>query len=186
MSHPNDPQHAELRRRLRLIGPIVVGIGVIFTLIGMVSFFSAFGSFESPRYFWCAFVGLPLIGIGTWICKFAFLGSVTRYMANEVAPVGKDMVNYMASETKGAVRDVASAIGEGLRAGQPAQEVRLLRCHKCNHDNATLSKFCNHCGTSLAKSKPCGGCGELNDPEARFCDHCGTAMTPPSGDSGTS
>ena len=70
-----------------------------------------------PRFFWCAFVGLPLMGLGGTICKFAFMGAVSRYIANEVAPVGKDVVNYMAEGTKGAVRDVAVAVGDRLRAG---------------------------------------------------------------------
>jgi hypothetical protein len=107
-------------------------VGVIFSAIGFGSFFSAFGTFEPPRYFWCVFIGFPLIGVGAMICKFAFLGSVTRYMANEVAPVGKDVVNYMADGTKGAVRDMAAAVGERLR-GSPSDG--RIRCHKCNTGN---------------------------------------------------
>ena len=130
MSQQIDPRHSEMRDILRVVGPVVVIAGLIFTAIGLGSFFSSFGSFQPPRYFWCAFVGLPLIALGGAICKFAFLGAVTRYMANEVAPVGKDVVNYMAEGTKGAVRDVAAAVGEGLRAGAPSKEVRVVRCHK--------------------------------------------------------
>src|SRR5687767_8391831 len=119
MTEPIDPRHTDMRNTLRAIGPLVVIVGVIFTVIGLGSFFSSFGTFEPPRYFWCAFVGLPLIGLGSAICKFAYLGAVTRYMANEVAPVGKDVVNYVAEGARGAVRDVAAAVGEGLRGGTP-------------------------------------------------------------------
>jgi hypothetical protein len=173
MSRNIDPRHKETRALLRVAGPGVVLVGLIFTIIGMGSFFSSFGSFQPPRYFWCAFVGLPLVGLGGALCKFAFMGAVGRYMANEVAPVGKDVVNYMAEGTKDAVRDVAAAVGEGLRAGSPAGEVRVVRCHKCNADNEAPANFCKACGAPLAKSKPCPGCGELNDPDARFCDNCG-------------
>ena len=176
MSQQIDPRHSEMRNTLRVVGPAVVIAGLIFTGIGLGSFFSSFGGFEPPRYFWCAFVGLPLIALGATICKFAFLGVVSRYMANEVAPVGKDVVNYMAEGTKGAVRDVAAAVGEGLRAGAPSKEVRVVRCHKCNADNETPANFCKGCGAPLAKTKPCPTCGELNDPDARFCDSCGKAV----------
>ena len=116
MAKQIDPRHTEIRDTLRVVGPAVVIVGLIFTAIGIGSFFSAFGTFEPPRYFWCVFVGFPLMALGIAICMFAFMGAVTRYMADEAAPVGKDVVNYMAEGTKDAVRDVAAAVGEGLRA----------------------------------------------------------------------
>ena len=176
MSQQIDPRHTETRRVLRVVGPAVILVGLIFAAIGLGSFFSSFGSFEPPGYFWCAFVGLPLIGLGAAICKFAFMGAIKRYTANEVAPVGKDVVNYMAEGTKGAVRDVAAAVGEGLRAGAAGNEVQIVRCHKCNTDNEAAANFCKGCGAPLAKTKPCPSCGELNDPDARFCDNCGKAI----------
>lgn len=173
MSDTTDPMHTGIRGALRIIGPAMALAGLIFTIVGFGSFFSAFGSFETPRYFWCAFVGLPLLAIGFGITRFAYLGAVTRYMANEVAPVGKDVVNYIAEGTKGAVRDMAAAVGEGFHAGAPA---RLLRCHKCHADNELPANFCKACGAPLGKTKSCPGCREMNDPDARFCDRCGMAM----------
>jgi hypothetical protein len=171
-----DPGHEERRATLRVVGPVVLGIGLLFTLVGFGSFFSSFGSFGPPRYFWCAFVGLPLLALGSAICRFAFMGAVTRYMANEVAPVGKDVVNYMADGTKDAVRDVATAIGEGLASSRGEHDVEVVRCHKCNETNRATARFCNNCGESLSKSVACSKCGELNDPDARFCDNCGQGI----------
>ncbi|MGD0383318.1 MAG: hypothetical protein ABSA77_07360, partial [Thermoguttaceae bacterium] len=68
MSQDIDPQHSDIRDLLRVIGPLVAGVGLIFTIIGIGSFFSSFGSFEPPRYFWCAFIGLPLLAVGGSIC----------------------------------------------------------------------------------------------------------------------
>lgn len=96
MSKPIGEQDTALRDFLRVLGPAVIVVGVIFAAIGFVSFFSAFGGFGPPRYFWCAFIGLPLIALGSAISRYAFLGAVSRYVANEVAPVGKDVINYMA------------------------------------------------------------------------------------------
>jgi len=74
----------------------------MFTIVGIGSFFSSFGSLEPPRYFWCVFVGVPLLlAVDMGISTFVFMGAVTRYMANEVAPVGTDVVNYMAEGTRG-------------------------------------------------------------------------------------
>jgi hypothetical protein len=173
MAKQIDPGHDELRDTLRVVGPAVVGVGVIFLVIGIGSFFSAFGSFQPPRYFWCAFVGIPLMALGVAICRFAFMGAVARYMADEVAPVGKDVVNYMADGTKDAVRDVAAAVGEGFREGPAAKEPRAVHCPKCNADNEASANFCKACGAPMAQRKECPACGELNDADARFCDHCG-------------
>ncbi len=131
---------------------------------------------EPPRQFWCAFVGLPLVGIGLSISRFAYLGAVTRYVANEVTPVGTDVVNYVAQGTKESVRNLATAVGEGFRGAASAGSARIVRCHKCNTDNEESAKFCKSCGAPLAKSKPCAACGELNDPDAKFCDNCGKAL----------
>src|SRR5207253_9545702 len=122
---------------------------LVFTIIGVSSLFLSAGTFEPPHYFWCAFVGLPLLAIGLGICQFAFMGALTRYTANEVAPVGKDVVNYMAAGTKDAVRDVASAIGEGFRAGNAAGETKTtLHCPTCRAANDSEAHFCKVCGAA--------------------------------------
>jgi Double zinc ribbon len=175
MSDHLDPRHLRARSGLRVVGLVVALVGLVFTIIGLVSFFASFGTGEPPRSFWCAFVGLPLLGVGAAICKFAYLGSISRYMANEVAPVGKDVVNYMARGTKGAVRDMAAAVGEGLRSGE-ADEARPVRCPKCDAANGAGSNFCAACGAPLTKAAPCPSCGGLVDPGARFCPSCGQAV----------
>ena len=170
-----NPGHTGIRGVLRIVGPGLVIVGLIFTAVGIGSFFSSFGSFGGmPRNFWCAFVGLPMIGVGIAISKFAFLGAIGRYMAGEVAPVAKDTFNYMADGTKDGVRNIAGAIGEGLRAGgAQGGSATVVRCHKCNAENDADAKFCDNCAAPLMKTKACPSCGEMNDPDARFCDNCG-------------
>jgi ribosomal protein L40E len=173
MSDLIDPRHGEVRSFLRVLGPAVAGAGLLFTIIGIGSFFAAFGGFGPPRLFWCAFVGLPLLAVGVGITKFAYLGSVARYIASEAAPVGKDMTNYLVEGTRDSIRDVASAIGEGF-AGARAPSV--MPCQKCGTENDDSANFCRQCGSPLAKTKHCPKCGEANDADARFCDNCGTSV----------
>lgn len=169
-----DPNHSDTRATLRIIGPLVLATGLVFMIIGIGNFFWSFNNMEPPRYFWCAFIGMPLLAVGMGICKFAYLGSIARYMANEIAPVGKDTTNYMVGGTRGAVRDLAAAVGEGLRGG--TQQVGFIRCHKCNADNELPANFCKACGVQLSKSRACPDCKELIDPDAQYCDNCGRAM----------
>ena len=123
-----NPQQSQQRTVLRIIGPTVLGVGAILAIVGLVSFFSGFGSApgdedfgKGPEYFWCAFVGLPMIAVGLMICQFAYMGKIFRYVAGETAPVGKDTFNYLAKGTKEGVKDVTSAIREGL-AGEDADD----------------------------------------------------------------
>ena len=173
-----DPQHQEKRDLLRVVGPLVVAIGGIFMIVGMVDFFSAMGSFGPPKLFWCFFVGMPLLFVGGVMCSYAFMGSVSRYVAGEEVPVVKDVTNYVVAGAKDSIRDVAAAVGEGFRSGAAgtATAAPARRCAKCHADNEPSANFCKSCGAPLARTKPCPACGKLNAADARFCDHCGKAV----------
>ena len=80
-----NPNHRELRKMLRLIGPLVFILGLVLTLVGLGSFFSSFGSMQPPRYFWCAFLGLPLMTAGGAISQFAFMGAVCLLYTSDAA-----------------------------------------------------------------------------------------------------
>jgi hypothetical protein len=175
MSREIDPQHDATRALLRVVGPGVVMVGGIFMLVGLGSFFSSFGTFQPPRYFWCAFVGMFLLVIGASICKFAFMGAVSRYIADEMAPVGKDVVNYMADGTQDAVRTIASAVGQGLRGDSRTNEAGVT-CHACGDENESSASFCKACGRPMSKPRQCAGCGAVSEPGARFCDQCGKPL----------
>jgi ribosomal protein L40E len=173
MSEEINPGHGELRSVLRVVGPAIAAVGLLFLVIGMVSFFSAFGGGEPPRLFWCAFVGIPILFVGVAISKFAFLGAVSRYAAGEVAPVGRDVTNFMVAGTKDSIRDVASAIGEGLSSVGREEVGGTIICGKCGADNESSANFCQTCGSPLGTKKRCAKCGDLNNADARFCDKCG-------------
>ncbi|MCF7786023.1 MAG: hypothetical protein K9N47_07870 [Prosthecobacter sp.] len=117
MSKLQTPQHHKARAFLRRAGPIVMLVGLIFTIIGMVSFFSAFGRFGSPHYFWCCFVGMPLLFVGSVMSMFGFMGALARYVAAEHVPVVTDAVNDLAEGTQGAVKTVARSMAEGVKEG---------------------------------------------------------------------
>ena len=146
-----DPKHTSTRRTLRLLGPIFAAIGLLFIIIGISSFFASFGSFQPPRYFWCVFVGMPLLAIGLAMCSFAFQGAILRYQAGEVAPVAKDTVNYMAEGTQQGVKTVATTIGEGLAAGMSGSRKAVNRCPRCSHSNDADANFCKNCGAALTE-----------------------------------
>jgi hypothetical protein len=116
------PQHNTIRTVLRVCGPLVGALGLIFTIVGFGSFFSSFDGFEPAGYFWCAFVGLPLLFVALVMCMFGYVGAFYRYYAGEAAPVAKDAVNYMGEKVQPGVKAVAKAVTEGIIEGQKEQK----------------------------------------------------------------
>ena len=107
-------------------GPILAGIGLLLIIIGIGSFFASFGSFQPPRFFWCAFLGMPFLFVGLVLCGFGFQGAVLRYQLGEVAPVTKDTFNYLAEGTQEGMKTVATTIGEGIAAGMSGSGHRRI------------------------------------------------------------
>lgn len=143
-----------LRSAMRIVGPVTVGVGLLLTAIAMFDFFAAFGGFGMPGNFWMAFIGLPLIGIGAAITKFAYLGPASRYVAGEVTPT---------------IRDTLGALGIGGGASV---------CPACGGRNAYDAAFCDDCGVPLRQT--CSSCGSANAGDAKFCKGCGRELPDPS------
>jgi ribosomal protein L40E len=171
----SDPAHDKVRGALRLFGPTVVVAGIVMTAVGLVSFFSAFGTFQPPRYFWAAMVGLPLIGVGLAMSQIGYVRDFARYFLKEGAPVVRETYNTMADATNQAVETMAQAVGRGLSSGMGSgvpSGSGTIPCHRCDAPNPPAAKFCNQCGAALAHTA-CPECGARLAPTARFCNQCG-------------
>jgi hypothetical protein len=170
-----NPSGPAQRQGLRLLGFLCTAAGAILTAVGLVSFFSAFGGGGVPEYFWCAMVGLPLLGVGIAMLKFAYLGAITRYMVGETTPVAGDAIDDLVSRTSGSVKTLAGAVADGLREGAGSGE--QVACRGCGAQNDAGAQFCDQCGQPLEAQVICGTCARANDHDARFCDGCGAALT---------
>lgn len=122
MSKLQTPKHKGTRTFLRVGGLLVAAVGLVFLIVGMASFFSAFGGGGPPRLFWCCFVGMPLLFAGGVMCVFGFMGAVARYAAAEQVPVAADAITDLAEGTQGAVKTMARAVAEGAREGQAGEK----------------------------------------------------------------
>jgi len=49
-------------------------------------------------------------------------------------------------------------------------------CPRCRAINRPGSRFCGHCGATIASGIPCPACGAMNRPTAHFCGGCRTAL----------
>lgn len=153
-------------------------IGLALTAIGIGNFFYAFANGGMPSYFWCAFLGIPMTGVGLMLAQFGFLGALVRYQAGEVTPVVTDTFNDLAEGTQTGVRSMSKALGQGLSEGLGGGSTTSAQqtCPQCQAGNDVDARFCDACGSALAQVRVCAGCRKENDPQARFCDQCGKSL----------
>lgn len=143
-----DPAHRRIRGVLGIFGPLALALGVTLIVIGFTSLFSSVGSMQPPRFFWCAFLGIPVLFLGIVLTVPVFLGGVTRYVSAEVAPVHKDTFNYMAEGTSPGVRTLAEAAGQGFASG--VASAHTTTCPHCRGANRADARFCDQCGGLIA------------------------------------
>lgn len=172
-----DPQHKQTRAVLRLVGPVTLGVGLVFVAVGLVSFFRSFGSFEPPRYFWCAFVGIPLTWLGAAMTQFGYLGAASRYVMGEMAPVQKDTFNVVAHGVRPGVEALARAFRKGFAptAGETNAD-QGSRCPRCDAPRGPSARFCGRCGAEFGGKVVCSACGQGNPPGNHFCGQCGERL----------
>ncbi|NDF13461.1 MAG: zinc ribbon domain-containing protein [Proteobacteria bacterium] len=147
-------------------------LAVLFLVSGGACFFIAIRSFATPlservgigdfHYF---FFAIPLLFLGAILAMASSLGSITRfflssqretlkdafelkrdamqYHLQEIAPIQKDTINYMVSGTRDSVRDVVSAISEGIRGEG------TLMCPSCQARSQSSARFCHSCGEKM-------------------------------------
>ncbi len=105
----NNDKHNKVKTRLKIIGFIVLAIGLACTVTGMVDFFTTAMNMKGmPKLFWLLFIGVPMLGIGGALLGFAFKREIMRYTKNEAVPV----INEASEELKPAVKSVAEAVKE--------------------------------------------------------------------------
>jgi hypothetical protein len=123
MNDIKSARHGGLRKFLRIGGPILLAVGGLLALVGIASFFLSFARHSGPpTVFFCAFIGLPLMFAGAVMCMFGFMGTFSRYVAAEQAPVARDTINYMADGTQEAVRTVARVAAQGVSEGMQREQ----------------------------------------------------------------
>jgi len=172
MDKYNLNENSKTRNVLKVVGPITLGIGVICLVIAMVDFFGVFnGDGGFPTLFFLAFIGIPLIGLGAGMTQFAFMGKIARYTAGQMAPVAKDVTNYMLDGTKESITGIVSSVANEIKAPANATPVKCPACGEVANPGAV---FCDHCGRPLFKV--CAECNTKNDPDAHFCQKCGKPM----------
>jgi ribosomal protein L40E len=148
ISNQSIPYERSYHSIMQLFGGLVVGLGVILTVMGSFSLFSSWRTVGGSHYYWTAFIGLPLIALGSAVTQSENLRSVDVSLAGD-------------NTTRLPVDDITYEVAKA--------------CMRCHATNPTSANFCNQCGSSL-KASNCKSCGAKINHNARFCTHCGKSL----------
>lgn len=132
-------KHLKVKKTLKIVGLIMLGIGLVCAITGFVNFFMVFGTGEMPRLFFLCFIGFPLIGVGGGLTLFGFKREITSFSVKETVPV----INDVSKDISPAVRNITSAIRDGIHTAD------TTKCKVCGAYNKIGSKFCNECGSKI-------------------------------------
>lgn len=116
-----------IRSVLRFLGFILLPVGAILALIGFVDFFSAFGGGGPPTKFWCAFIGLPLIGTGLACLKAGYIRTIGKYVAGEGVPVVTESARYAARELRPSLEEYVQGLKSNKGNGSGDSVARMKR-----------------------------------------------------------
>lgn len=167
----NGQQHNETKKKLRVIGIILLVIGAVCMITGFVDFALSMKSEDGmPSLFFLIFLGSPMAFVGIALLILSYKKEIGTYIKNESVPV----INEAADELKPAVKSVVSAVKEGLKGEVTKDEKSERICPHCGKHNDTDHAFCAFCGKPLGKV--CPVCGAQQDSGDVFCGKCGAKL----------
>ncbi len=160
-SQRSNKGYKHAKSTMRILGPVLLALGGVLTIIGVGSFLLGFfaivsGSSSSgtSTLFFLALPGMALLGIGGMITQAGYLKEVAQYTALETSP---------------AVTTTVSAIKSALTEDD-------ILCSSCSAPIEPDSKFCSSCGIEITKLQ-CAKCHAEIEPDDKYCGSCGTTIT---------
>lgn len=160
MDENQERQHQKKKIIIRIIGSILLALGVVCAIIGFVDMSKSFQEERMPMI-WLFFIGFPSIAIGGFMVIVSFQRSIQRYVKNESVPV----FNEMGQQIAPGISSIANSVKRG---------VEQTVCPDCGTPNDKDAQFCKSCGKALAVV--CPDCGEANEADAKFCNKCGRRL----------
>lgn len=149
-------KHLKNKKTLKTFGFVLLGIGLIFLIIGFVSFFGAMNGGGTPENFWCLFVAFPLITFGGQSLILGYKSEMNRYVKNESTPIVKEMYQDMKPE----INDFVNIVNNSE-----------IECPKCKTINNLNDNFCKKCRYEFIKE--CSHCKAKIAGDSLFCSKCG-------------
>ncbi len=119
--------------KFKIIGCILIVIGLTLTIIGFTHFFVNLGEDDFLKLFWLSFIGIPLTSIGGMLLMHSLRRKITTEYFESILPKIKELQQA----TTPIVNEFTTATNE-----------TTITC-ECGKVNPSNSKFCSECGKPL-------------------------------------
>ncbi len=136
----NEEMYKRWKRRLIVIGSILLAVGVGFLIAGFIRLSQVLKDLSNGGQFGA----IGLIGIGGFSTIFslscfsaAFRREMTSYSAATVAPVAKDVADYASDE-------IIPNVTKSIQDAKSDEETKY--CSECGAKNKKSANFCSKCG----------------------------------------
>ena len=159
----NIDKHLKIKKKLKIIGIILIVVGLGCVIAGFIDIARAANSYSAPKLFFLLIIGFPLLFGGIACTLWGFAKEMARYAKNESVPIFNEAGQEMSTGLQG----ITHAVKQGLK-----DEEKII-C-ECGQQNDKGSNFCSGCGRPL--SKKCPNCGNVLEQDDKFCSKCGKEM----------
>lgn len=147
-------QKNRTKRGLIALGFLFSAAGLVCTIVGSTSFFSALGSGKLPLLFWLLIAGLPMMTIGASLLTFGLRRELPAQVSAAEQTERDDKTSAPVSAVadnadRPAEHDAAQPLsgGNSVRTDANASAVKI--CPKCGAENDSRSRYCGQCGAAL-------------------------------------
>ncbi len=158
----SENSYDKTKSALRIYGPLLIGVGLILSIIGIGAFINALinifdgqrgtGPMQYPILFLLSIPGFLLLGLGIMMTKVGYLKEISKYAAKETTPA-------------------ATITTTAIRAAVTDDHIP---CPSCSNPIEPNSKFCSQCGEHITNIQ-CKACQSPMEAADQFCANCGQA-----------
>lgn len=146
MDQYNLNEKSKTRNVLKIVGPITLGVGLLFLIIAMVDFFGIFnGNGGFPTLFFLVFIGLPLIEFGAVLTFVGNRKGMPRYTTNRPRPSNLANIDYRYGPTASKYKNAPEDSAPENNPSNP----KKVKCRSCGGLSNPGTTYCSHCGQLL-------------------------------------
>lgn len=107
----NEEQYKKTKKKVNLIGIILLCVGLPLAIIGFVTTFVMRGD---NNLFSLMFLGMPMIFIGFFLIMASHMREITAFTTQQQMPIAKEGIEKMAPSVGVAAKEIAKGVKEGL------------------------------------------------------------------------
>ena len=136
--------YTDAKKIMRIVGIILLVVGIIFAAYGFTFFGKHGDSFEESSSYgntWFIFTGIGMFSVfvGIVLLKFSLIRPISKYIATEASP---------------AITTASHAIGKGLKesgamGSSAPKEVIRIKCPHCGYLESEDAEFCSKCSKKI-------------------------------------